>query len=103
MRFESKHRILKIILTYSSSYANILKSIAIRYQRRRGRRRYLGASSREGAISARAAKKALSRRELRRRRYLGVNSKKALSQAGFFFLQFCSGSPTRPHVSRGEW
>ena len=62
-------------------------------------RRYLGASTEEGAISARAAKKALSPRELRRRRYLGSNSKegaisvrapkKALSRRDFFFLQFC--------------
>ena len=52
------------------------------------RRYYLGASSEEGAISARVAKKALFRHELRRRRYLGANSKKALSQAGFFFSNF---------------
>ena len=50
------------------------KALSRREQRRRG---YLGASSEEGAISARAArrrylgaKKALSRRQLRKRRYL---------------------------------
>ena len=58
------------------------------YRRLRGRRRYLGSSSEEGSIPAGAAKKALSRRELRRKRYLDANSKKVLSQAGFFFSNF---------------
>ena len=76
-------------------------------RRLRGRRLYLGSSSEESAI----------RRELwRRRYYLGSSieegaisaqaPKKALPRyisARFLFLQFCSGRPTRSHVSRGEW
>ena len=61
-------------------YFSILKAstqMAVPYRRLRGRRRYLGLSSKEGAISMRALKKALFQRDSSR----------------IFFLQFCSGSP----------
>ena len=76
-------RVAKKVLPIS---ARASKKALFRLEQRR--RRYLGASSEEGAISARTAKKALFRRELRRRRYFGANSKKALSQAEFFFSNF---------------
>ena len=53
-------------------------------RRLRGRRRYrhyLGSSSEEGAISARAPKKALFRLEQRRRRYLGASSEEGAISA----------------------
>ena len=56
-----------------------------------------------GSKSAAERKKALSRLEQQRRRYLGANSEEGAISARFFFLQFCNGSPTSSHVSRGEW
>ena len=104
--------LLNVLLYEKSlfSFKDVLKFKSISTAKRK---KALSLRSEEGAISARALKKALFRFEQRRRCYLGASSeegaitartaRKRYLKQDFFFLQFCSGSPTRSHVSRGEW
>ena len=74
-QFCQTHNCRKFICRKKKSFLSIVKKRILR-------RSQIDGWEEEGAILARAAKKAI--------------------WARFLFHQFCSGSPTRSHVSRGE-